>query len=85
MRCCNDWGIAALTVYAFSTENWGRPLQEVEFVMTLIERFLREELQYVMDENGQIRFIGDLGALPQSLQKEIERATADTATRASAR
>ncbi|MEB3247739.1 MAG: isoprenyl transferase [Merismopediaceae bacterium] len=79
VRCCDDWGIAALTVYAFSTENWGRPLPEVEFLMTLIERILRRELQYMMDENVQIRFMGNLAALPQSLQEGIERAMADTA------
>ncbi|HAJ59486.1 MAG TPA: di-trans,poly-cis-decaprenylcistransferase, partial [Cyanobacteria bacterium UBA8543] len=40
LRCCNDWGIQALTAYAFSTENWGRPHEEVTFLMTLFERVL---------------------------------------------
>ena len=44
LRCCKDWGIAALTVYAFSTENWSRPAQEVDFLMVLFERMLRREL-----------------------------------------
>ncbi|HEY9826155.1 MAG TPA: polyprenyl diphosphate synthase [Stenomitos sp.] len=74
LRCCKDWGIEALTAYAFSTENWGRPLTEVEFLMTLFERVLRRELKEMIEEGVQIHFVGDLKALPQSLQEEIERA-----------
>lgn len=78
LRCCKDWGIAALTAYAFSTENWGRPLEEVDFLMTLFERVLRKELREMVEENVQIRFVGNLSALPRSLQAEIERSMADT-------
>ena len=78
LRCCNDWGISALTAYAFSTENWGRPLDEVEFLMTLFERVLRKELKEMMEENVRIRFVGNLESLPASLQEEIARSMADT-------
>lgn len=78
LRCCKDWGIQALTAYAFSTENWGRPLEEVDFLMTLFERVLRIELREMVRENVQIRFVGNLNALPRSLQLEIERSMADT-------
>ncbi len=78
LRCCKDWGIEALTAYAFSTENWGRPLEEVEFLMTLFERILRRELQEMMEEGVRIRFVGDLTALPPSLQAEIHRAVITT-------
>ncbi|HEY9616417.1 MAG TPA: isoprenyl transferase [Microcoleaceae cyanobacterium] len=78
LRCCRDWGIKALTAYAFSTENWGRPTEEVEFLMTLFERVLRQELREMMQENVQIRFVGNLAALPRSLQDEIERSVAAT-------
>jgi len=78
LRCCKDWGIPALTVYAFSTENWGRPLDEVEFLMTLFERVLRRELKEMCEENIKIRFVGNLEALPISLQKEIARSMEDT-------
>ncbi len=78
LRCCRDWGVGALTAYAFSTENWGRPLEEVEFLMTLFERVLRQELQEMMAENVCIRFVGNLDALPKSLQAEIERSMAET-------
>ena len=72
LRCCRDWGIEALTAYAFSTENWGRPTEEVEFLMTLFERVLRKELREMMNENVQIRFAGNLEMLPESLREEIE-------------
>lgn len=78
LRCCNDWGIKALTAYAFSTENWGRPLEEVDFLMTLFERVLRRELQEMMQENVRIEFVGNLAALPPSLQTEIERSMNET-------
>ncbi|MFM7447524.1 MAG: isoprenyl transferase [Leptolyngbyaceae cyanobacterium] len=78
LRCCRDWGIGALTAYAFSTENWGRPTDEVDFLMTLFERVLRQELREMIEENVRIRFVGNLDALPQSLQTEIERSVAAT-------
>ncbi len=78
LRCCKDWGIQSLTAYAFSTENWGRPMPEVDFLMTLFERVLRRELQEMIAEGVCIRFIGDLSALPPSLQGEIDRAMAAT-------
>jgi undecaprenyl diphosphate synthase len=78
LRCCRDWGIPALTAYAFSTENWGRPLEEVEFLMMLFERVLRKELKEMMEENVRIRFVGNLEALPPSLQTEIDRSMEET-------
>ncbi len=78
LRCCKDWGIGALTAYAFSTENWGRPLEEVDFLMTLFERVLRQELREMMKEDVRIQFVGNLNALPKSLQVEIERSMEET-------
>jgi undecaprenyl diphosphate synthase len=78
LRCCKDWGIQALTAYAFSTENWGRPIEEVEFLMTLFERVLMRELKEMMEENVRIQFVGNLTALPQSLQDQIKRAMTQT-------
>jgi undecaprenyl diphosphate synthase len=78
LRCCKDWGIGALTAYAFSTENWGRPMTEVDFLMTLFERVLRRELKEMIEEGVQIHFVGDLAALPKSLQEEIDRAMVAT-------
>lgn len=79
LRCCRDWGIPGLTAYAFSTENWGRPTEEVSFLMTLFERVLRRELAEMMTEQVRIRFVGNLTALPESLQEEIAVAMEKTA------
>ncbi len=79
LRLCSDWGIQALTAYAFSTENWSRPGEEVNFLMTLFERVLQAELQALEAEQVRIRFLGDLKALPQKLQELIADATARTA------
>ncbi|MBE9122617.1 isoprenyl transferase [Tychonema sp. LEGE 07199] len=78
LRCCKDWGILALTAYAFSTENWGRPAGEVDFLMSLFEGKLRQELREMVDEDVQIQFMGNLQALPKSLQAEIERSVTAT-------
>jgi undecaprenyl diphosphate synthase len=78
LRCCRDWGIPALTAYAFSTENWGRPHEEVDFLMTLFERVLRRELEEMNAEQVRIRFVGQINALPESLQVEIAKAEETT-------
>lgn len=78
LRCCKDWGIPALTVYAFSTENWGRSKYEVDFLMALFEYFFQSELAEMMKEKVRVRCVGNLTALPKSLQLEISRSVADT-------
>jgi undecaprenyl diphosphate synthase len=79
LRCCKDWGIQTLTAYAFSTENWRRPFEEVDFLMRLFERLLQQELAEIEQEGGRLSFMGQLSVLPDSLQREIERAIAATA------
>lgn len=78
LRCCQDWGIKELTAYAFSTENWGRPQEEVEFLMTLFSRVLRQELREMLEENVKINFVGNLKALPNTLQAEISHSIEET-------
>jgi undecaprenyl diphosphate synthase len=78
LRCCKDWGIESLTAYAFSTENWGRPAEEVDFLMILFERMLRQELEQMHLEGVRIRFVGDLAPLPKSLQTEMQRSMTET-------
>ena len=78
LRCCKDWGIGALTAYAFSTENWRRPTSEVDFLMVLFEKMLRRELKEMHKEGVRIRFLGDLTQLSPSLQREIDRAMKET-------
>jgi undecaprenyl diphosphate synthase len=71
LRYCKDLGIETLTAYAFSTENWGRPTGEVNFLMSLFERLLQKELKEMEAEEVCINFIGDLTPLPQSLQQQM--------------
>ncbi len=78
LRLCNNWGISTLTAYAFSTENWARPGEEVSFLMTLFERVLAKELEALQNEQVRIRFLGDLTALPEGLQDLISAASAKT-------
>ncbi|MBE9060164.1 isoprenyl transferase [cf. Phormidesmis sp. LEGE 11477] len=77
--CCKDWGIGALTAYAFSTENWRRPTTEVDFLMVLFEKMLKKELMAMHKEGVRVRFIGDLSALSPALQREMSRAVEETA------
>ena len=79
VRCCKDWDIAHLTVYAFSTENWQRPLAEVSFLMRLFEKLLDQELIELHREGVRLRFLGDLTELPISLQKRMLRTMTTTA------
>ena len=78
LRCCKDWGINILTAYAFSTENWRRPTEEVDFLMLLFEKMLRRELEEMHREGVRINFVGDLSALPKVLQNEIQRSMLET-------
>ena len=71
LRYCKDLKIQTLTAYAFSTENWGRPIGEVNFLMTLFERLLQKELKEMEAEEVCVNFIGDLSPLPQSLQQQM--------------
>jgi undecaprenyl diphosphate synthase len=79
LRHCSDWGIGALTAYAFSTENWTRPGEEVAFLMALFERVLARELESLERQQVRIRFLGELEPLPEGLQVLIADATARTA------
>ncbi len=68
---CSDIGIKYLTLYAFSTENWERPKLEVEFLMKLLERYLKKELDVYLKNNIRCKAIGDLSRFSKSLQKTI--------------
>ena len=74
MRACDDFGIKYLTVYAFSTENWNRKPEEVDFLMDLLGKTLENELQEMHENGVVINFIGDLTKLSQKLQKILSNA-----------
>jgi undecaprenyl diphosphate synthase len=79
VELCRKLGIEVLTLYAFSDENWGRPKEEVSFLMDMLGRFLRSEIA-TMKKNGiRFRTIGRTERLPRSAQQWIEKAAAETA------
>lgn len=77
---CRDLGIQHLTLYAFSTENWGRPAHEVAFLMRLLARHLKKEKAALMENNIQFRCIGDLSRVPSHLAAEIRECMDKTTT-----
>lgn len=70
-------GVQYITFYAFSTENWKRPKDEVDAIMELFEKYLDEVRDFV-EENIRIRFIGDRSALSESLQKKMASVEEDS-------
>lgn len=79
VRYASDAGLSALTVYAFSTENWRRGAEEVGYLMRLFLEALAAELDDLHANNVRIRFIGDLSALPEALLALITQAHDKTA------
>lgn len=78
MRACDDFGVKYLTVYAFSTENWNRKPEEVNFLMDLLGQTLKNELQEMHDNNVVIKFIGDTTKLSDKLQEILANAVEKT-------
>jgi len=72
VKTCSTLGIKVLTVYAFSTENWSRPKDEVGVLMTLLTEYLKKELQELHQNNVVIRAIGGIADLPREAQRELE-------------
>jgi len=69
---CLDFNIPILTIYAFSTENWKRPKQEIVYLLKLFERFLSKEKANLIKNNIKINFIGRLNNLPDSLTEKMK-------------
>lgn len=78
-RYCSRIGIKYLTIYAFSTENWARPQDEVGGLLRLFKDYLEEALRDFMDENIRVRFIGDPSAFPPELQALMRRVEEESA------
>ena len=77
--CSNTPDIERLTLYAFSTENWKRPRLEVEFLMKLLNNYLKNELPEYLENNVRFEPIGDTRAFSSSLQKTIKMVQEKTA------
>jgi undecaprenyl diphosphate synthase len=79
IRAADDLGIDFLTLYAFSTENWQRPKEEVDFLLRLPSEFLKSDLPELKAKNVRLRFLGSLDELPQHTRKAAIEALEETA------
>jgi undecaprenyl diphosphate synthase len=79
VEACLELGIEYLTLYAFSTENWQRPKEEVDTLMGLLQRFLRDYTKDLTRRGVRIQAIGRLNELPPECQDQLEHAIAATA------
>ena len=71
LKASKKLGCKILTVFAFSTENWTRPNQEVDFLINLFKEVLKKEIEEIHQESIKIKFIGDLSPFPKTLKKII--------------
>lgn len=79
VNACAELGIGYLTLYAFSTENWKRPQEEVNALMELLVNTIRREVDELKKNNVRLHVIGDFKSLPDICQKELNEAIALTA------
>jgi undecaprenyl diphosphate synthase len=79
LEACRDLGVGTLTLYAFSTENWRRPADEVEGLMQLLAEAVRDEAPDLVENGVRLRISGDLASLDASLRSQVEQVTAMTA------
>jgi undecaprenyl diphosphate synthase len=78
IRFCSNIGIKALTLFAFSTENWKRPSDEVGLLMSLLLEFLKKEIEEMHRENARLQTLGDIDKLPEELVHAINAAREKT-------
>jgi undecaprenyl diphosphate synthase len=74
IEACIEFGIKYLTIYAFSTENWGRPTAEVQGLMKIFEHVIDSELQELHDQGVRLRHIGRLDRLRPSFRRKVQEA-----------
>jgi undecaprenyl diphosphate synthase len=79
IKTSQQLGIKYLTLYTFSIENWRRPKQEVDFLMTLLRKLIRDEVDSLYKNNVKLDFIGKIDLFPESLFYELKRAKEKTA------
>ncbi len=78
VETCRQLDIDYLTLFAFSSENWKRPKKEIDALMKLLERFLREKLPEMLQQNVRFQTIGRLNMLPANCRRQIDKAVAST-------
>lgn len=75
IETCARLHIEALTLYAFSVENWRRPKTEIEFLMSLLREYIRKEMPLLQRNNIRMRFLGRTDELPEAVQRDTREAT----------
>ena len=78
VRAADKLGIKVISAYAFSTENWKRPVTEVNFLMELLSRYLTNEIEEFNENNVQVRFIGSREGLPSKVLEKMDHAINET-------
>lgn len=78
VEACGQLGVRFLTIYAFSTENWRRPKEEVSTLMRLLLKALRDETDRLHENNVRLTCIGDIASLPQQVEDELLEAMEKT-------
>jgi undecaprenyl diphosphate synthase len=71
LQAAVEFGVQVLTIYAFSTENWGRSESEIKALLSILERVIDRELSELHEEGVQLRHVGHLEHLPQKLQQKV--------------
>jgi undecaprenyl diphosphate synthase len=79
IETCARLNIEALTLYAFSVENWRRPKTEIDFLMALLREYLRKEMPLIQRNNIRMRFLGRIEELPEGVQQDTREAVERTA------
>jgi undecaprenyl diphosphate synthase len=74
VKAAGGFGIKVLTLYAFSTENWKRPEDEINALFKLLLAFLKKEFDELNKEGVKLRILGDISKFPEKIQREIEKA-----------
>src|SRR5437879_10185376 len=78
IETCSRLKIRALTLYAFSVENWRRPKTEIDFLMQLLREYLRREMPLIQRNDIRMRFLGRSHELPQAVQQDMREAVEKT-------
>ena len=79
LRACREQGVEVLTLFAFSSENWGRPQPEVRALLALLSRYLRNEVRELHKDGIRLRFIGERGRFSERLRRLMQQSEQLTA------
>lgn len=78
-RACSEMGIQYLTLYGFSTENWNRPREEVDILMSLIGNTIEQQTPFLVENNVRLNLIGELDRIPETSRNKLHKGVSATA------